>query len=58
MKYLKKILKQLKCDHHFIPQYQMFVHGGMDKVYVSQCRKCDKYQYKHLDKILKEGRKK
>lgn len=55
MKLFKRYIKRLKCKHHYIPEYVMYVHGGTDKVYVSKCR-CGKYQYRNLKKVMKEGR--
>lgn len=56
----KRFVKMLKCDHHFIPQYQLFMAGGKEKntLYVSKCRHCPKHQYKTRAQILKAGAKK
>lgn len=57
MKALKQIRSMMKCKHHFIPQYQLAMIGGVDKVNVSKC-KCGRYMYRSYAKVLREGAKK
>lgn len=56
MKTLKKYLNMLKCNHRFIPAYQLAAVTDLNNpVYVSIC-KCGRHEYKSRKKVLRDGR--
>lgn len=56
----RRLIEMLKCEHRFIPQYQLYAKEGReeDLLYVSKCNQCTRHQYKSRARILKDGAKK